>query len=44
MLILLAIPWKWASDINIVRRKINLESEKVHIYETNRFEKAAKWM
>jgi len=47
MLILLAIPWKWARDINIVRRKINLESEKnvpVHIWETSRFERAAKWM
>lgn len=47
ILIVLAIPWKWASDINIVRSKINLESEKkvpVYICETSRFERVAKRM
>lgn len=36
MLHLLAIPWAWVSDINIVKSKINLQGEKkvpVHICE-----------
>jgi hypothetical protein len=49
MLHLLAIPWAWVSDINIMKSKINLQSEKkvlVHAWEKgkNRLERAAKWM